>query len=245
VELTHEFTIARPVDDVWALLTDLRNVAAAVPGAAVADAESDGTHHGTLRMKLGAFTASFRGTAKYTEVDAAARRVVLVGGGTSAQGNASLRMVGTARPSDDGAATLVSLTSSVELTGRMAQFGTSMATDVAEQVLDQFVANLTRAFAGDGGEPSAASDTGATGRGGTTGAGQQAWSAPNADVLDLGTALLPGWANRVPQPALGLLLLLIGVVAGRASARGRRGWLVLVEPAQVQTLQAAAAPRHR
>jgi carbon monoxide dehydrogenase subunit G len=244
VELTHEFTIARPVDEVWALLTDLRNVAAAVPGAAVDDAESDGTHHGTLRMKLGAFTASFRGTARYTEVDAAARRVVLVGGGTSAQGNASLRMVGTARPSDDGAATRVSLTSSVELTGRMAQFGTSMAADVAEQVLDQFVANLTRAFAADGGEPSAASDTKAKGLDGTTGAGQQA-KPGDADVLDLGSALLPGWATRVPQPALGLVLLLIGIVVGRATARGRRGWLVLVEPAQVRAIQAAAAPSHR
>jgi carbon monoxide dehydrogenase subunit G len=243
VELTHEFTIARPVDDVWALLTDLRNVAAAVPGAAVDDAESDGTHHGTLRMKLGAFTATFRGTARYTDVDPATRRVVLVGGGTSAQGSANLRMVGTAKPSDDGAATHVSLTSSVELTGRMAQFGTSMAADVAKQVLDQFVANLTRAFATEAGASSAAPDAGGEGGGATTGSGQQARRAPDADVLDLGSVLLPSWATRLPQPALGLLLLLIGVLVGRATARGNRAWLVLVEPAQVRALQAATPPR--
>jgi carbon monoxide dehydrogenase subunit G len=219
VELTHEFEIARPVGEVWERLLDLRNVAVALPGASVDDVESDGTHHGTLRLKLGSFVASFRGTARYTEVDAAERRVHLVARGNSTQGQASVELDGQALPGSDGHSTQVRLVSRVVLSGKIANFGARLASDVARQVLDQFVANLTVAFEAD---TSAAPPL--------AGAASAAREPASADALDLGAVLVPTWLNRpVPLP-LAVALALAGLVIGRTLLRPRRAYTLVMPP---------------
>jgi carbon monoxide dehydrogenase subunit G len=224
VELTHEFEIGSPVGDVWAKLLDLRNVAAALPGASVDDVESDGTHHGTLRLKLGSFVASFRGTARYTEVDPSEHRVVLDARGNSSQGQASVGLVGRALPGNGPESTKVQLTSTVLLSGRIANFGASLASDVARQVLDQFAANLTVAFESAGAERPAPAGTDAAP------ARPQAAPAPVADALDVGSVLVPAWLTRpVPLP-VALALAVSGLVLGRALSRGRRGPTIVVHP---------------
>jgi carbon monoxide dehydrogenase subunit G len=213
VELKHDFEIGRPVADVWERLLDLRNVAGALPGASVDDVESDGTHHGSLRLKLGAFVASFRGTARYTQVDPLDHRVVLVARGSSTQGQATVELDGQALPGVTPGSTRVQLVSRVVLSGRIANFGASLASDVARQVLDQFVANLTAAFEADAGSNASAPDAG------TSATERRFTPAPSSDALDLGAVLLPPWLSRpVPLPvALGLAL--VGLLLGRALRR--------------------------
>jgi carbon monoxide dehydrogenase subunit G len=225
VELKHEFEIGRPVADVWEKLLDLRNVAGALPGASIDDVESDGTHHGSLRLKLGAFVASFRGTARYTEVDAQDHRVVLVARGSSTQGQANVELDGRASPGASPGSTRVQLVSTVVLSGRIANFGASLASDVARQVLDQFVANLTAAFEADAGSSAPAS------AGAPSATEPRRTTAPSTDALDLGAVLLPPWLNRpVPLPvALGMVL--VGLLLGRALRRpGRRLTVALPPP---------------
>jgi carbon monoxide dehydrogenase subunit G len=217
VELKHEFEIDRPVEDVWERLLDLRNVAGALPGASVEDVESDGTHHGSLRLKLGAFVASFRGTARYTEVDSSAHRVVLDARGNSAQGQASVALVGQALPGSRPGCTRVELTSRVSLSGRIANFGAALATDVARQVLDQFAANLTTAFQADAARP----------EGGPHTAPAPAPVPASADALDLGPILVPSWLRRsIPLPvALAAAAggILVGYLLRRPHARAAVG----------------------
>jgi uncharacterized protein len=208
VELKHEFEIDRPLSEVWTRLLDLRNVAGALPGASVGEIEPDGTHHGTLRLKLGSFAAAFRGTARYTTVDAEAHRVVLVANGSSAQGQAGVELEGQAFPGAQSGSTRVLLVSRVVLSGRVANFGARLATDVARQVLDQFVVNLTATF-----EAATADGTPASTGAATTG------SPATADALDLGSVLLPSWLSRpVPLPiAVGWAVagLLVGLLLPR------------------------------
>jgi carbon monoxide dehydrogenase subunit G len=223
VELKHEFEINRPVDEVWERLLDLRNVAGALPGASVDDIESDGTHHGGLRLKLGAFVASFRGTARYTEVDASAHRVVLDARGNSAQGQASVALVGQALPGSRPGCTRVELTSRVTLSGRIANFGAALATDVARQVLDQFAANLTAAFQADGNGQGNAPRT-------VVQADRQPQPQAPADALDLGPILVPSWLRRpVPLP-VALATAATGVLVGYLLRR-RTGSYAVVLPA--------------
>jgi carbon monoxide dehydrogenase subunit G len=219
MELRHEFEIDRPIEDVWERLLDLRNVAGALPGASVEDVESDGTHHGSLRLKLGAFVASFRGTARYTEVDSSAHRVVLDARGNSAQGQASVALVGQALPGSRPGCTRVELISRVTLSGRIANFGAALATDVARQVLDQFAANLTAAFQAD--------ITGAP-QGPAT-ATRPAPDPAAADALDLGPILVPSWLRRqVPLPVV-LAAAAGGVLVGYLLRR-RPGRYAVVIP---------------
>ena len=220
MELKQQFEVDRPVEDVWELLLDLRNVAGALPGASVDDVESDGTHHGSLRLKLGAFVASFRGTARYTEVDPAAHRVVLDARGNSAQGQASVALVGLALPGSRPGSTRVELTSRVTLSGRIANFGAALATDVARQVLDQFAVNLTAAFRTG---TSAPADVAAADR---------PHAPVVADALDLGPVLVPSWLRRpVPLPvALGAAA--VGVLVGYLLRRPRPFAVVFRDPSE-------------
>lgn len=217
MELEHEFTLDKPVDEVWPVLIDLREVAAALPGASVEDVESDGTHRGALRVALGSFVAQFRGTARYTEIDADAHRVTMEGRGSSPQGQAVVRLVGQATSAGDGQ-TSVSLRSSVELTGRIGQFGGAMAADVAEQVLDRFVDNLSARFDGaqhDGPTTTARAPTAST----------------DVEPLQLGSVLGPAILNR-PVPLIAAVA--VGVLAwllGRRSRGGGGGCTIVINTA--------------
>lgn len=211
MELRHEFTVERPLDEVWPVLVDLESVAEALPGASVDDAESDGTRHGRLRVKLGSFIAAFRGKARYTAIDDAGHQFTLEGSGNSPQGNATLRITGVAVSAGTG--TTVTLNSSIDLTGRIAQFGSSMAPDVVSQMLDVFVVNLTRRFSSSESDP--------------TGAPLDRTSGP-AETLDLGASLLPGLAQRLQPVAVAVVALAIGLLIGR---RGRStGTAIAVVP---------------
>lgn len=208
MRLHHDFVIDQPIATVWRVLTDLRNVATALPGASIEDVESDGTHIGTLKLKLGSFVAQFRGAARYTEVDPATHRVVLTGEGASPQGRAGVRLEGTAEAVSP-TTTRVILDSQVDLNGRIAQFGGAMAGDVARQVLDRFVANLSALFderlPDDSTEP------------------QHAEPAPHPQItgrpsdvepLDLGSVLVPRALREPAVIATIVVALLLGWLIG-------------------------------
>ncbi|MBK5222458.1 MAG: SRPBCC family protein [Acidimicrobiia bacterium] len=215
MQLEHDFTIEQPISAVWEVLTNLRNVATALPGASIEDVEADGTHHGLLRLKLGSFSTQFRGIARYEEIDEVEHRVVLTGEGQSAHGRARLNLEGRADALGPQS-TRVSLTSRVDLNGRIAQFGATMAGDVARQVLDRFVVNLTELFESDG---SAEADRGATRS--PSGIGE-------AEALDLGSVLVPP-ALRDPK-----VLLALVVAAALGWLLGRRGTrpTAIIDPSQ-------------
>jgi carbon monoxide dehydrogenase subunit G len=232
LELTNEFTIDRPLVEVWPVLTDLPSIAQAIPGAQIDDVESDGTHHGGLRIKLGAFVATFRGQAHYTALDHDAHEFVLEGSGRSPQGNATLRLTGSA--TDEGGSTRVLLTSTVQLTGRLAQFGGSMAGDVAKPMIDAFVENFANGFvaADDHPEPAAstASDP-APADGGAARAAQPrptAWQGRSADAMELPSGLLPDLSKFAPLALAAVVGLVGGLVFGRRRRSGPAVTVVLL-----------------
>lgn len=214
VDLKHEFEIGRPVPEVWQRLLDLRNVAAALPGASVDDVDPDGTHHGTLRMKLGAFTAAFGGTARYTEVDVDAHRVLLIAQGDSAQGRAGIELEGEALPGSRPETTRVQLVSRVVLSGRIANVGAALASDVARQLLDRFVANLVVSFE----------------QGEEGGSVANVTAAAADDVLDLGGALVPAWLTRPVSLPVAVALAAAALLLGRALRRPATARTIVLAP---------------
>ena len=76
------FEVAFDADQVWVLMTDLRRVAACLPGAKV-DAMTGPEVTGSVSVKFGPMSASFKGRA-LLEVDAQQRQAVLRGSGQDA-----------------------------------------------------------------------------------------------------------------------------------------------------------------
>jgi uncharacterized protein len=141
MELTHEFEVGVPLQEAWAVLTDLERIAPCMPGAQLQEVEGD-EYRGTVKVKVGPITAQYKGKATFAELDQAARRAVLVASGrdTKGQGNASATV--SAQLSDVGGRTQVNLVTDLNLTGKVAQFGRGVLGDVSGKLMGQFVDNL-------------------------------------------------------------------------------------------------------
>jgi len=138
-----EFRVNVPVEEAWSVLLDLERIAPCMPGAQLQEVEGD-EYRGTVKVKVGPITAQYKGAARLTEVDEAARRAVIRAEGrdTRGQGNASATITAELTPDSDG--TKVRIESDVTITGKVAQFGRGVIADVSTKLLGQFVENLER-----------------------------------------------------------------------------------------------------
>jgi carbon monoxide dehydrogenase subunit G len=143
VELINEFRVAVPIDEAWAVLTDVERIAPCLPGAQLQEIDGD-EHRGLVKVKVGPITAQYKGAATFVEQDAVSHRVVLRAEGrdTRGQGNASATVTATMEADGDG--TTVKVVTDLTVTGKVAQFGRGVLGDVSAKLIGQFVDNLER-----------------------------------------------------------------------------------------------------
>jgi carbon monoxide dehydrogenase subunit G len=179
VQIEKSIPVAAGADTAWELLRDLEAVAACMPGAKITE-RLDATHFkGTVGVRFGPASMSFRGELELAEVVPAERRLRLTGKGTDSTGSsgASLDLQARVEEADGGTSRLMGM-SEVSVSGKAAAFGGRMMSSVADQVLAQFAANFAAKAAsmagagpGDssrGGQPSfAAAPGGVAGAAGT------------------------------------------------------------------------------
>jgi uncharacterized protein len=149
MELTNDFRVNVPVDEAWAVLTDVERIAPCMPGAQLTEVEGD-EYRGNVKVKVGPITAQYKGTARFVEKDDVAHRAVLeaTGRDTRGQGNASATV--TATLTADGTGTTVTVVTDLTVTGKVAQFGRGVLADVSSKLVGQFVACLeSDVLAGD------------------------------------------------------------------------------------------------
>lgn len=141
MELTNEFRVSVPVEQAWAVLTDLERIAPCMPGAELQEVEGD-EYRGIVKIKVGPITAQYKGKASFEELDASSHRAVLRAEGrdTRGQGNASATV--KAELTQEAGGTAVRITTDLAVTGKVAQFGRGVLADVSAKLLAQFVARL-------------------------------------------------------------------------------------------------------
>jgi carbon monoxide dehydrogenase subunit G len=144
--LTNEFVVARPVDETWAVLTDIERIAPCMPGAQLTEVRGD-EYHGKVKVKVGPMTAQFSGTAVFKEQDATAHRAVIEARGRDASGKGRASALVTAVLVGEGAATRVQVETDLSIAGPLAQMGRSTIADISTRLLSQFVENLERQLA--------------------------------------------------------------------------------------------------
>jgi carbon monoxide dehydrogenase subunit G len=127
-----------PVEQAWAVLTDVELIAPCMPGAQLQEVEGD-EYRGIVKVKVGPITAQYKGAARFVEKDDAAHKAVLRAEGrdTRGQGNANATITATLTPDGDG--TAVTVGTDLTVTGRVAQFGRGVMADVSSKLLGQFV----------------------------------------------------------------------------------------------------------
>jgi carbon monoxide dehydrogenase subunit G len=143
IELDNSFTVPVPPEQAWDVLLDVERIAPCMPGASVTSVEGDEIA-GQVKVKLGPLSLSYKGTAKFTEKDPASHTIAIQATGkeTRGAGTASATVHASLKPADAEGQTTVSMHTSLNVTGRPAQFGRSLLPEVSGKLIDQFAANL-------------------------------------------------------------------------------------------------------
>src|SRR5437899_2089678 len=150
MELDNSFTVPVPPDRAWDVLLDVERIAPCMPGATVDEFDGE-VVTGRIKVKVGPVSLTYRGTAKFTERDPEARMVVVEASGKEMRGSgtASATVRASLEPESSGDGTRVSMHTTMNVTGRPAQFGRGVIVEVGGKLVDQFAQNLAKQITGD------------------------------------------------------------------------------------------------
>jgi carbon monoxide dehydrogenase subunit G len=151
MEMDHSFTVPVPPDRAWDVLLDVEKIAPCMPGATVDEFDGE-VVTGRIKVKVGPVSLTYRGTAKFTERDPDARVILLEASGkeTRGAGTASATVRATLEPESGGEGTTASMHTTMNVTGRPAQFGRGVMIEVGSKLVEQFAQNLRQLIAEDG-----------------------------------------------------------------------------------------------
>src|SRR6266571_5460662 len=164
MEMDHSFTVPVPPERAWDVLLDVERIAPCMPGATVDEFDGE-VVTGRIKVKVGPVSLTYRGTAKFTERDPDAKVILLEASGkeTRGSGTASATVRATLEPESGGEATKASMHTTMNVTGRPAQFGRGVMVEVGGKLVEQFAQNLRQLITDDsaGGSAAAATEAGA------------------------------------------------------------------------------------
>jgi uncharacterized protein len=144
VKIDKAFPMPCVAEVAWEFLCNLEAVAGCMPGAKITERLDEGRYKGTVTVRVGPATMSFRGEVEMKDIDPAARSLRLLGKGTDSTGSsaASMNLTAHIESAEGGLCTLVG-TSEVSMSGKAAAFGGRMMNTVADQILKQFADNFS------------------------------------------------------------------------------------------------------
>ena len=143
VQIDKTYPMPSSPEVAWEFLQDLEAVAACMPGARITERLEGDRFKGTVAVKVGPASMSFRGEVEMKDVDPAARTLRLIAKGTDSTGSSAASMDVSARIEvADGKLCALVGASQVSMSGKAATFGGRMMDSVADQVLKQFAANF-------------------------------------------------------------------------------------------------------
>jgi uncharacterized protein len=148
MELEHSFTVPLPEERAWEVLLDVERVAPCMPGATLDSVDGDEIK-GRIKVKVGPIAMTYAGTARFTERDPQAHVITLEASGkeTRGAGTASARV--RSMLEDQDGQTHVVVHTTLNVTGRPAQFGRGVMAEVGGKLIGIFASNLADMLAAE------------------------------------------------------------------------------------------------
>jgi carbon monoxide dehydrogenase subunit G len=137
MELTHSFTVPIGADEAMGVLTDIERIAPCMPGASIDSVDGD-EFTGRVKVKVGPMQITYRGRARFTEVDREQHRAVIEARGQETRGSGTANATVHAHLEEGDGDTRVTVVTDLSVTGRPAQFGRGVMSDVGAKLLGQF-----------------------------------------------------------------------------------------------------------
>jgi carbon monoxide dehydrogenase subunit G len=145
MDLTHRFSVPAGMDEAWNAFNNLEVLAPCFPGATITSVEGD-EFAGSVKIKLGPIALVYSGSGRYAERNDEDRRVVIEARGKDKRGNGTATATVTAQFSGDAQQTDIEVLTDLTITGKPAQFGRGVISDVSDRLLDQFVTCVSDRF---------------------------------------------------------------------------------------------------
>ena len=185
VQLDKTFPMPGSPAIAWEFLQDVEAVAGCMPGAQLTERVDENHHKGTVTVRIGPATMSFRGEVEVQDIDATTQTLRLIGKGTDSTGNSgvSMNLLARIEAVDGGLSQLVG-SSEVSVSGKAASFGGRMMDSVADKILLQFADNFAA-------EVAALQDPGSGAK--ESGDGKKAPRATELNALALAWAVFKDW----------------------------------------------------
>jgi carbon monoxide dehydrogenase subunit G len=139
--LEHSFTVPADLETVWKAVLDPERVAPCMPGASLTEVDGD-SFKGSVKVKLGPISLLYKGSGEFLSKDEATRTVVIKASGKDSRGNGTAAATVTLQLTADGDATKGSVDTDLAITGKPAQFGRGLISEVGGKILDSFAGCL-------------------------------------------------------------------------------------------------------
>jgi carbon monoxide dehydrogenase subunit G len=157
MELENSFSVPVPVERAWDVLLDVERVAPCMPGATLDSVDGDNIT-GKIKVKVGPISMTYAGTAKFTERDREAGVVTLEASGKETRGAGTASASVRSQLTVDGDQTLVTVHTTLNVTGKPAQFGRGVMTEVGGRLIGIFAGNLAAMLAAEAPEAADVAD---------------------------------------------------------------------------------------
>jgi carbon monoxide dehydrogenase subunit G len=152
MELEHSFTVPVPEERAWEVLMDVNRVAPCMPGATLDSVEGDDIK-GRIKVKVGPIAMTYAGTAHFAERDEQNHVIVLEASGKETRGAGTASATVRSTLQEQGAQTHVIVNTTLNVTGRPAQFGRGVMAEVGGKLIGIFASNLAEMLAADSAQP--------------------------------------------------------------------------------------------
>ena len=148
MELEHSFTVPVPPERAMDVLLDVQRVAPCMPGASLDSVEGDDIK-GRIKVKVGPISMTYAGTARFGERDTEAGVIVLEASGKETRGAGTASATVRSQLQGENGHTKVVVHTSLNVTGRPAQFGRGVMAEVGGKLIGIFADNLAAMLAAD------------------------------------------------------------------------------------------------
>jgi carbon monoxide dehydrogenase subunit G len=193
MELKHSFTVPVSVDRAWDVLLDVERVAPCMPGATLDSVDGDDIT-GKIKVKVGPISMTYAGKASFTERNREAGLVVLEASGKDTRGAGTASATVRSELTAAGDQTEVTVLTTLNVTGKPAQFGRGVLNEVGGKLIGIFATNLAEMIAADPGSGSGVAGSAAAAGGAASGGADSAGGADMA-APHTGTAEPPSGAK--------------------------------------------------
>ncbi|HEX6728646.1 MAG TPA: SRPBCC family protein [Pyrinomonadaceae bacterium] len=138
-KIEERFEVKAPVDKVWKYLIDPARVVQCLPGAELLESQDEHTFLGAIKVKVGPLSMSYKGQAKFIEINEQSHQVRMVGEAREVGGSGSTKVSMLSTVSSlPGDVSEVVVNAEIDLVGKIVQFGRGMIEEVSRQMFRQF-----------------------------------------------------------------------------------------------------------